>query len=369
MRRTGVANLPLHGGKAPPWLFRKMVKLSRAITDVLLYEYGHDEFLRRMADPFWFQAFGCTLGFDWHSSGLSTTTCGALKMAIDPEEHGIAVAGGKGKTSRKAPGEIEEISNLFSLSTKKTESLLHASKTSAKVDNSCVQDGYSLYHHTFLFTEKGKWAVVQQGMNENNMYARRYHWLSDGVRSFVDEPHSAICGERKEERALNLISKDNRETRKGSVDLVKDDPIHLVKYIAHPQKLITEFTCGKQNVLSLPPHHPLLDVDISRGGMKVLRNAYELQPKNYEELVSLRGLGPKRLRALALLSCLLFGTRIDWKDPNIFSFSHGGKDGYPRPIDKRTYSNSIRTLEEAIGQAKLGRNEKYSAIKRLREFL
>jgi len=369
MHRTGIANLPLHGGKAPPWLFRKMVGLSRAVTDVLLYEYGPDEFLGRMADPYWFQAFGCALGFDWHSSGLTTTTCGALKVAISPEEHGIAVAGGKGKTSKKTPSEVEQIGDLFSLSSEKTGTLVRASRMSAKVDNACVQDGYSLYHHSFFFTENGKWAVVQQGMNESSSYARRYHWLSDDVLSFVDEPHSAICGEKEERTALNLTSKENAEARKGSVDLIKDDPARLEKYFARPQRLITEFIGSEQPILSLPPHHPLLDADISRGGMKVLRNAYELQPKNYEELVSLKGMGPKKLRALALLSGLLFGTKIDWSDPKIFSFAHGGKDGYPYPVEKKTYANSIRFLEEAIEQAKLGKDEKYRAIRRLREFL
>lgn len=339
-----------------------MRKLARAITDVIIYEYGQEEFLKRISDPYWFQAFGCALSFDWHSSGLTTTITGALKEALNPQEHGIAVCGGKGITSRKAPSEIEEFGNSFSLSSKTIEELIYASRMSAKVDNSCVQDGYQLYHHCFFLTEKGEWAVVQQGMNED--YARRYHWISEGIENFIDEPHTGICCDRIENKVLDMTAKDSEETRKISLDLVKDNPIHLENFFKkniNQQKLISEFT--------MPTHHPILDIDIGKNGMKVLQKAYEIQPESYEELVSLRGIGPKKIRALALISDLIYGAEPSWKDPVKFSFTHGGKDGFPYPVDRKTYDNSIRILKDAVEQAKLERNEKLYAIRRLQEFL
>jgi len=228
--KTGVANLPLHYGKAPPWLFKRMVELSRGIVEVLIYEYGYDELLERLADPFWFQAFGCVLGFDWHSSGLTTTVCGALKEAMNEENLGIVICGGKGKTSKKTPEEIEKFAEKLSMSTKKIDNLKYASKMAAKVDNSALQDGYSLYHHTFIFTEKSKWAVIQQGMNSENRYARRYHWLSDDIKSFIEEPESAICCDSKENKILNMVAKKSKDVRENSVVLINEDTNSLLKY-------------------------------------------------------------------------------------------------------------------------------------------
>ncbi|KAB3547647.1 MAG: DUF763 domain-containing protein, partial [ANME-2 cluster archaeon] len=220
--KTGTVNLPLHYGRAPRWLFERMVGLSREITRIIIYEYGADEFLQRIADPYWFQAFSCVLGFDWHSSGTTTTTCGALKVAIDPEEMGIAVAGGKGKASRKTPDEIRAISesDAFSLSDGTVDELVYSSRMSAKVDNTCVQDGYQLYHHCFIFTEIGDWAVVQQGMNNEDRYARRYHWLSSDLERFVCEPHLGICCDRvgAEGEVLDMTAGVSEETRKASLD-------------------------------------------------------------------------------------------------------------------------------------------------------
>ena len=367
MKRTGTVELPLHGGKAPKWLFDRMVKLSGAITEVLIYEYNQEEFLRRLSDPHWFQAFSCVLGFDWHSSGTTTTTCGALKMAIDPNETGIKVAGGKGRTSRRTPQEVEETAELFSLSTKKIEELKYSSRMSAKVDNSCIQDSYQLYHHSFIFTEKGDWVVIQQGMSDR--YARRYHWLSSNVDCFVEEPHTGICSDRKEKTVLDMTAGDSRETRETSVDLVRDNPKHLEGLLLHrkgSQSLLTEF---REERFTMPSHHPVLDIDIGRAGMKVLERAYEIQPENYEELVSLKGMGPKKIRALALISELVYGSKPSWRDPAKFSFTHGGKDGFPYPVHKTTYDASIQTLKEAIEQAKLDRKERLYAIKRLRSFI
>jgi hypothetical protein len=364
MKRTGVVDLPLHYGKAPRWLFERMRKLTKAITDVIIYEYSQEEFLKRLSDPCWFQAFSCVLGYDWHSSGTTTVTCGALKEALDPEEFGIVACGGKGKTSRKTPQEIEKNSELFSLSTKKTENLIYSSKITAKVDNSCVQDNYQLYHHSFFFTEKGDWVVIQQGMNEN--FARRYHWLSRKVKSFINEPHSGICGDKKERYVLNMTSEKSEETRKASVDLINDNPEHLRKFLNSSQRSLHD----KYEKFSMPSHHPIFyKIDLNENDLRILKRAYEIQPKNYEELIALRGIGPKRIRALALISELIYGAKPSWKDPVKFSFAHGGKDGYPYFTNRRLMDKSTRMLEDAIEQAELGKKEKLYAIRRLHEFI
>jgi hypothetical protein len=363
--KTGVVSLPLHAGSAPPWLFKRMVRMAGEVAETLVYEHGEEEFLRRIADPYWFQALACVLGFDWHSSGTTTVTTGALKIALSPGRHGIAVAGGKGKTSGKAPSDIERLGDTFSLSSAKVHELTRASRMSAKVDNALVQDGYQLYHHAFFFTRSGEWAVVQQGMNDS--LARRYHWLSDGVHSFVEEPHSAICAERREESVLNLTAAESRENRKATLDLVKDGPPHLKS----AQRSLLDFVRegpkpGPVAGFSMPERHKLVaSLDIDDHGRRALQAAYELQPESYEDLVALKGMGPKRIRALALISELVYGARPSWRDPAKFSFAHGGKDGTPFPVDRETYDHSIRTLEEALEGARMERGEKYEAIKRL----
>jgi len=367
MKRSGVADLPLHSGKAPRWLFSRMVKLAGGISEVILEEYGTEELLRRLSDPYWFQGFACVLGFDWHSSGTTTTTCGALKQALGPEEHGLAVAGGKGRASRKAPEEIQRMGEVLSLSSRKVEKLEHASRLSAKVDNSCVQDGYQLYHHTFIFTERGSWAVVQQGMGDR--LARRYHWLSDDVQSFVEEPHSAICCDRREEGALDMTSKESREARKVSLDIARESPERFRGYFRpRGQRQLADFTGGEVDAISLPGHHPVLDADIGEKGFEVLRKAYEFQPESYDELVLLRGMGPKKVRALALISDLVYGAKPSWRDPVKYSFAHGGKDGFPYPVDREVYDSSISMLREAVEGAKVGDRERSRAIKRLKDF-
>lgn len=370
--RRGVANLPLHGGHAPKWLFHRMVKLTRGITDVLLYEYGSDEFLRRMSDPYWFQALSCVIGFDWHSSGTTTTTCGAMKMAIDPEEHGIMVAGGKGRASRKTPADIQKAGDIFSLSTSKVDELIYSSKISAKIDNSCIQDGYQLYHHTFLLTEKGEWAVIQQGMNEESRYARRYHWLSENVAEYVEEPHQGICCDKLELESLNMTASQSRDSRQISVDLLCDNPEHLRKYFKDKTPLISQFQSRLDDYVpefKMPRHHPVLDMDLSDREFEVLKRAWELQPSDYEEMVSLEGMGPKKIRALALISDLVYGSNPSWKDPVKYSFTHGGKDGYPYPVDREVYDHSIKTLKEALEEAKLEKKDKYHAFKRLESLI
>jgi hypothetical protein len=371
--RTGVANLPLHGGRAPPWLFKRMVKLAGAVVEAVIYEYDSEELLRRLSDPCWFQAISCVLGFDWHSSGTTTTTTGALKLAIKPEVHGIGVAGGKGKSGRRAPIDIQKTGELFEMSAERIEELKQTSKMAAKVDNALVQDGYQLYHHVLVFTEGGSWAVVQQGMNES--YARRYHWLSDGVASYVEEPHAAICYQERLDSVLDLTSSESRENREVTLDLVRDGPSHLLRYKG--QRTLADFSGSSERPefapqvhpdLTLPPRHEVIPADLGEDGLKALEIACEIQPERYEDLIALKGMGPKRIRALALISELIYGAETSWKDPAKYSFAHGGKDGYPYPVDRETFDHSITTLSEAVENAKLDKKEKYDAIRRLKTY-
>ncbi|MCX6668069.1 MAG: DUF763 domain-containing protein [Euryarchaeota archaeon] len=366
MPKTGVANLPLHPGKAPRWLFKRMVALSRGITEVIIYEYGKDELLRRISDPFWFQALSCVLGFDWHSSGCTTVTCGALKEAINPEEFGFAIAGGKGKASRKTISEIEQVGDIYNLSTTTIKELQYSSRMAAKVDNTAIQDGYNLYHHVLIFSENGKWAVIQQGMNNATSYARRYHWLSDRVESFVCEPHNAIVGDDRQEMVLNMTAKQSTSAQKISVDLVNDNPVHLKRDWAEltrseNQQTLDSWIHPEQNKKLLTR----LDMPRTINWQK-MREIYDVHPTNYEELLSLKGVGPNTVRALALISDLIYGEKPSWEDPIRYTFAHGGKDKLPHPVDLPTYSNSIEMLEDAIKQAKLGDHEKLHALKRLR---
>lgn len=339
--RTGVIDSPLHPGRCPSWLFKRMVKLSGAISEVIIDEHGADELLKRLSNPFFFQALGCVIGFDWHSSGVTTTTCGALKIALKNNEH-VRLCGGKGGASLKTPSELR--SNFFSLSKDRVEELVYASRMTAKSDNSCLQDGYQLYHHCFLLSSNGAWTVIQQGMN--NKYARRYHWRSSLTKGFVHDTNNLICCNRVENRVLDVTASDSTEVRELSVDLINDGPEHLVKY------------------LRLPEHH---EVRLTKRDKKVLKKAYEIQPRDYEELVSIRGFGPKKVRALALVCKLIYGAEAGWRDPVKYSFAHGGKDGHPYPVNKRVYDNTILTLREALDKAKLEKNDELKALKKLEE--
>jgi len=288
-------------------------------------------------------------------------------MALSPERHGLMVAGGKGKTSRKTPDQI--LSSPFDFSDAKRKELVYSSRMVAKVDNSLVQDGFQLYHHAFFLSEKGDWAVVQQGMRDKG--ARRYHWISD-LDSFIVEPHAAICCDQKNENTLDLTSRKNEEIRKTSLDLVKDNPAHLRNSLGGQQTLTSfdyDQSLEPKLTFKMPRHHPVLDTDISPRGWEAIQKAYELQPQNYEELVSLSGMGAKSIRSLALISELVYGTEAEWKDPVHYSYAHGGKDGFPYPVDKPTYDSSIQFLEDAIKNANVGENEKLGAIRRLHEFI
>lgn len=368
MKRTGVAELPLHGGKCPPWLFKQMTELARHIVAAIVREYSREEFLRRLADPFFFQSLGCVLGYDYHSSGLTTVTMGALKEAIEPGELGIAVCGGKGKASKRTPDEIEKLADVFSMPSAEVERLKYASRMAAKVDNACLQDGYQLYHHCFVVSEDGDWVVVQQGMRDR--LARRYHWLSDDVKSFVEEPHHGIVGDRQEQVVLDMTASESEEARRASVDLIRDNPRHLLRYAREvEQRSLDEYLQRSPQVLKLvmPTRHAI--TRLTWQTMAALKRAHEIQPENYEELVAIRGIGPKAIRALALVSDLIYGKAPSWRDPIRFSFAHGGKDGVPYPVDKPTYRKTVEVLEQAIKEAEIGRRDKMDAIKRLHEFL
>ncbi|MBN1621135.1 MAG: DUF763 domain-containing protein [Endomicrobiales bacterium] len=351
--KTGIADLPLHGGKAPRWLFSRMTRLSREIIKAVVWNFGPDELIARLSDPFWFQAFGCILGFDWHSSGLTTTVCGAMKQGMRGIEKdlGIFFTGGKGSVSRQTPNEITLKSESVSIN---PSPLIYASRLSAKVDSAAVQDGYQLYQHMFIFTLKGKWSVIQQGMNEANKYARRYHWLGEKVDSFVVEPHSAICCDKKENDVLNMVSKESEDSRNLSTEISK----------LKPDKLYSEFYHINQP--RFPSHHEVLMKDINSSHIKkIFLTTYEKQPEDFEKLLGIEGVGPKTVRALALLADLLYGKKPSYADPVRFSFAHGGKDGHPYPVNRKVYENTINFMEKALSSAKLGQNEKFNSLKKL----
>ncbi|MBI4337971.1 MAG: DUF763 domain-containing protein [Chloroflexi bacterium] len=355
-QRTGLAHLPLHGGKAPPWLFQRMVKLARGMTLAIVEDYGPDEVLRRLSDPFWFQAFGCVLGFDWHSSGVTTTVCGALKEGLRGLEHesGLWVAGGKGGTSRKTPGEVTEAGQRTGLD---PAPLVYASRMAAKVDSAALQDGYQLYHHSFFFTVKGQWAVVQQGMNAQDRYARRYHWLGQRVESFVREPHAAIAAQARGQYVLNLVAAEAEPARQAIPAVAQE----------RPEVLVAELK--RLKMLELPVHHhiELADLDPDRL-YKALLVTYERQPSNFEGLLALPGVGPRTVRALSLVAELVHGVPVGHREPALYAFAHGGKDGYPFPVDRATYDQTVHILSEAVRRARLGQREELDALRRLASF-
>ncbi len=348
--RTGHADSPLHGGRAPAWLFSRMAALAREMTVAIVHEEGPHGLLRRVADPVWFQAFGSVLGFDWHSSGLTTTTCGALKEGLRGLEGdtGIVVCGGKGKTSRRTPSEIERASD--SLGTD-AEKLVRASRLSAKVDSSAVQDGFQIYHHTFFFSPAGSWAVVQQGMSEVAGMARRYHWHTPA--RFDSDPHAGVAGDRRG-AVLNLVASESESNRRTSTALAREEPGVVIRELE------------RMRDLEMPRHHEvrLSELDPVRV-TRVLLKAYESQPQTYTDLLAVPGVGAKGLRALALVAELTYGEPTSVRDPVSYSFAHGGKDGTPFPVDRRTYDGTIESLRTALGDAKVGRGEKAAALKRL----
>jgi hypothetical protein len=332
-----------------------MVKLSREITTHIVSEFGPEEMLRRLSDPFWFQAFGCVLGFDWHSSGVTTTVTGAVKEGIRGLEKDLQffAGGGKGAVSRNTPSEIVTACDTLSIDARP---LVYASRMSAKVDSAAVQDGYQLYHHAFFFTPSGAWAVVQQGMNDDNGMARRYHWLSASVKSYVNEPHAAVCAEQ-EAKTLNLVAEESAPARSSSTELAKQKPEVVLSAIK------------EMPLLTMPRRHAVLVADVNPQYLqKILLKTYERAPENFETLLGIPGVGPKTLRALALASELVHGTPMTMRDPARFSFAHGGKDGTPYPVDKITYDRTIEVLNKAINRMTIDRSEKVKAFRRLATF-
>ncbi len=351
--RTGIADLPLHNGKAPRWLFDRMRSLAREIALVVIGEYGTAEILRRLSDPFWFQAFGCVLGFDWHSSGLTTTACGALKDGLRglEREAGLFVAGGKGRTSRQTPAEIEAHGDAIAVS---PATLVYASRMAAKVDSAAVQDGYQIYHHVFIFTAQGQWAIVQQGMHATNGYARRYHWLGEAVNDFVCEPHAAVCSQATG-TTLNLVAQESNASRTTIAEVAAQQK---------PEQLLADLRRIVR--LELPARHHVDPSDIHPDRVKkTLLRVYERQAEDFETLLGIEGVGAKTVRALALIAELVHGVPSSFRDPARYSFAHGGKDGHPFPVDRPTYDRSIALLGQAVRRAKLGNRDKLDALRRL----
>jgi hypothetical protein len=349
MKRSGAADLPLHYGSVPPWLAERMSKLGLAITEAIITEYGPDEILRRLSDPFWFQSLGAVLGMDWHSSGITTSVMGALKKAINPraKELGLFICGGKGKLSKETPAELIRIANATGLD---GNELVRCSKLSAKVDNTAVQDGFQLYMHNFILNANGKWTVVQQGMHAGNKTARRYHWHADNLDSFVETPHTGVCGINQGE-ILNLTAADAAVTRNSLLNIAKEDPGKMIAEISH---------------LQMPSHHDVQqqDVDLKRLGA-ILYLANENSIENFEELLLLKGMGPRTIQSLTLVSEVIHGTPSRFSDPARFSFAHGGKDGHPFPVPTQVYDETIESLEKAVQKAKLNHTDKAKAIKNL----
>jgi len=378
----GIATFTLDTGKCPRWLFERMVKLGREMTRVLVDEFGPDEFIRRIGDPVWFQSLGTVLAFDWNASGLTTILTAALKEAIRcrEEELGVFICGGKGKTSRKTPDEIAVWADRLSLPAGSGDNLVYNSRMSAKVDSCLVQDGYQIYHHSFFFSRSGSWAVVQQGMNEASASARRYHWFSEKVNDLVCEPHTGIVSAVKRRRTLNLTAKESDPTRQISVEftaspyrsLMKDIEI-LRKHSSHLSRMAAVRKGGMQlTFLDLADtefrHHPVVceDFSASRYLEKILRRLCDDKPHGYEQLIATAGVGPKTVRALALVGEVIYGAKPSYEDPARYSFAHGGKDATPYPVDCQTYDKTIAMLGDAVMRTRISPYEKKRAVSRLK---
>jgi hypothetical protein len=348
-----------------------MRKMAKEIASIIIEEQGVDKFIERLSNPYWFQAFGCILAYDWHSSGVTTVVTGILKGALTPEEHGVAVCGGKGKTSRKTPSDIEAVGEKFGFSQETIDNLTYTSRMTAKVDNTAIQAGYQLYHHAFLITKEEKWAVIQQGMSDKDRSARRYHWLSKNTTCFVEEPHNAIACDFKRERALNMVAKQSNAARKASVDLSKEPTKKLMNLIQSASRPLNQ--ASLQNWLpksSDPWQQTLTTLNMPRNiNWDTLARLYEFQPNNYEELLSVKGVGPATVRGLALVAELVYGEAPSWEDPVKFSFAYGGKDGVPYPVNREAMDESTEILRQSVQNAKIGNKEKLQSLQRLHRYV
>ena len=379
--QRGIATFTLDTGTCPKWLFHRMVKLGREMIRVLIEEYGPDDFIRRIADPVWFQSLGTVLAFDWNASGLTTILTAALKEAIRGREKelGIFICGGKGKTSRKTPEEISSWGDKLGLPDECVDNLVYNSRMSAKVDNSLVQDGYQIYHHSLLFSKNSSWAVVQQGMKTADASARRYHWFSENIQDLVCEPHTGIVAPVKQQRLLNLTARDSENTRQLSVEfassgyrsLMKDIEI-LRKHSSNLSKMVSMKHQGEQlTLLKLEDTefkwHPVVNEDFSKSRYleKILQLVCDIQPENYEKLLAIQGVGAKTVRSLALVGEVIYGANPSYEDPARYSFAHGGKDATPYPVDRETYDKTIAILKDAVVRSRISPYEKDRAIGRL----
>ncbi len=339
----------MHNGRVPRWLAERMSKLGGAVVEAIVYEYGREEVIKRLSDPAWFQSLGCVMGMDWHSSGITTSVLGALKSAISPisSELGIYICGGRGKHSRKTPEELLRIADKTGLDGKQ---LVRSSRLSAKVDNTAVQDGFQIYLHSFVLSVDGEWAVVQQGMNADSGYARRYHWHSSEFKKFTETPHTFIYGQNQGQ-ILNLTDKEASKTKEKIMEIALSPQESMIREIRN---------------IRLPAHHDVRqeNVDIKRLGT-VLALAKELPKQDFEELLLVQGLGPRTLQSLTLVSEVIYGTPSRFSDPARFSFAHGGKDGHPFPVPTKVYDESIQVLKTAVDKAKMGQSDKLKAINAL----
>ena len=368
-QRAGKADLPLHGGRVPRWLGDRMTRLGAVITEAIVQHYGRDELFRRLANPFWFQSFGAVMGMDWHSSGITTSVLGALKRGLTPlsGELGIHVCGGRGAQSRKTPGELLDIGDRVGVD---GASLAMKSRLIAKVDSAAVQDGFDLYLHGFIVADDGKWVVIQQGMNDERRQARRYHWLSEGLTSFLDSPHAAIEG-REQGEIVNLADRRAERSRDGQLDLLAS---------LGPDKIIREFNAleGKSPVIDkqeaqpmlpylvMPAHHDVRQEDVNMRRLHGnLAAAVERGPVDFQELLLTPGVGARTVKALAMVAEVVHGAPCRFSDPARFSLAHGGKDRHPFPVPLKVYDETINVMKSAVRKGRLGRDEELSALKRL----
>ena len=374
-RRTGSADMPLHGGHVPPWLSARMRRLGRVIVEAIVHSYGRDELLRRLSHPFWFQSFGAVMGMDWHSSGITTSVMGALKRGLAPveKELGIYICGGKGAHSRETPHELMKIGERTGLD---AAALSRASRLVAKVDSAAVQDGYGLYLHTFVLTREGQWCVIQQGMNEKRREARRYHWLSENLQSFLDSPHAAIEG-RNEGSIINLADARAARNRAAGLELIQHGPERTISVLKRMRDgnavrdLFSDLEPCPEPVealphLQMPAHHDVRANDVVLRRLHgTLEAAADRGPKDFAELLLTPGVGARTVASLAFVAEVIHGAPSRFSDPARFSFAHGGKDGHPFPVPLKVYDETIRVLKRAVDQAKLGNDEKLAAIEQL----
>lgn len=363
MRRTGTMDLRLHYGITPKWLIVRMVKLAKGIFKIIENEYGSNEILRRLSDPLFFQACSNVLGFDWDSSGATTVTSSVLKKVFDDVELGIKVGGGKGERSKNTPEEIATFCELYNLTSSKISGMIYASRMAAKVDNAAIQAGYQIYHHSFFISERGEWAVVQQGLNLKAGTARRYHWLSSGLKSFIEEPHSGILGQKIHSKVLDMTAHESENCRKICTDLANEAPEKIRR-----QYRIMYSPSSPPDWGELKPEMVLKHNLPRKLNWNALREVYELKPKNYEELLSVKGIGPATVRGLALVSEIIYGEKPSWEDPLKFSYAFGGKDGTPFPVKRKSMDKAIKFLNEVIEASEIESRDKIDALRRLRSF-